>query len=230
MLLKLGRIPESVCDTVVSDVLSLSKYWVEDRKGFWPRNVLFSLGTPLYQTDVADLKKSKHGLPREEMEEKFGHIFLGVADLVSGHLNKRAACAKDLPLPGFHIARAPRGGRVCGPLHFDLQFQKLMLLFGRQLPSLGSVTLFLDASDQHNGIEMFDFHFSEIDRQVDKSDWNTIRKRPSKTISYEKGGVYWQSGLLAHRIVASNLSGLETPRLTLQGHLVELDEEVALYW
>ncbi|OQP60134.1 hypothetical protein A3860_34200 [Niastella vici] len=215
------------CEQAVNKIEKLSEHW--EAHG----NVLYTLGSPVYQNTCnmsAYYYKAK--VFNELLWANFNQLYEKVLLVLSAYVMDEVFFYKNVSIPGFHIfvLETPYAG---GGMHFDLPHQSLSWKMPvKILPRFITFTLALELPKSGAGINLWNLSYDEVmSKGIRFQDIPALTGSiQSAYQSYEVGKIAIFEGLYLHGIAPIQLVEGTEKRITLQGHIINLNNTWMAYW
>jgi len=136
------------------------------------------------------------------------NCFSDVYEFLFDYFN--ASTHEDIALPGFHIF-TNKGNGIEASLHKDLSYKKLPI-YNETAKNAKSFTILLQKPDCGAGLNYWD------------------NENIKHYIEYQLGHMYTHDDGLYHQIANVGRIKKGEHRITMQGHLIDIDEETYIYF
>jgi hypothetical protein len=172
----------------------------------------------------------------DHLRRAFGDLLEAVRTEVEKQIQQPAVLTTEWALPGFHIFTGPGlRGAGAGGAHFDLQFRELIGGADIAAARVLSFTLALELPAAGSGLRVWpirpaQLHGSSSARDGGERLGEYLARKPSVYIRYEVGTLYLQPEPILHCIWNGAPISDSDRRITLQGHGLEQDGTIVLYW
>jgi len=172
------------------------------------------------------------------LKEAFKDLYGTICDFFSRRFNAECRLHELAAPPGFHIYKnhpsfASQSSHVP---HFDGQYEMLLPIFSENLNREDclkrtlSFTLPITLPSCYSGIRYWEFDYKEITSSKRESIITKLSTLKPSNLLYEPGVIVYHSGHLLHQIKAWSAQPIDTPRITLQGHGLLINDLLYLYW
>jgi hypothetical protein len=154
---------------------------------------------------------------------------------IEQELGRKTVLTDKWALPGFHIFQGP-GIRSAGSggAHFDLQFRELIGEYKLERVRPLSFTLALELPPAGSGLRVWPLLPSHIATASGRARADNLTeymsRKPSIYVRYQVGVLYLQRKPFLHCICKDDPVLPADRRITLQGHGIEHEDQVVLYW
>ena len=211
-------------------------------KAHWRRRdaklPFFSLGAAAYMdSGRSRAEKARYlrlaRLTNPVLSQEFGPTYEKLRKKLSILLRAPVFQSNDIALPGFHIFQEQ--SHRLGPLgnaHFDLQYQILpkQIFQGKSIQAVASFTLPLVLPDREAGLRLWDCDYLRTQMNWNKPLKQILRTVDHRIMRYRVGHLFLHSGLIAHQPIGKTYHQKGTARITLQGHLIQIQNKWMIYW
>lgn len=172
----------------------------------------------------------------DHLRRNFGGLLEAVRAKVEETTQEPTVFTEDWALPGFHIFTGaglrPKGAAGA---HFDLQFRELVGGANIGDARVVSFTLALELPEAGSGLRVWpvrpvQLHGSSSSRDGPESLTDYLDRKPSVYVRYQVGRLYLQPEPILHCIWNEQPIKPSDRRITLQGHGLEREGVLVLYW
>jgi hypothetical protein len=163
---------------------------------------------------------------------EFGDVLNDVLGALGRLTGRQVVTDPNLALPGFHIFWGT--SLVDTPTdrmnHFDIQYRALRWVgsWGPEPPRSFTVPIVLPAGG--SSLDCWPIRYGDVDPSPHAHPQAACSLEHGTTIWYELGKMLVHTDLWLHRIGRSNSRGPRDYRITLQGHLLEVNGNMVAYW
>jgi len=225
------------CSEISEKIVSLNHLWLKEQKIFWKEkhpDIFHTLGLPIYQsTNNIEVYFEQAYLFNKTLYKYFELLYEKLKNKLSDIIGEKAFYDFNLAIPGFHIFKYNSNEVIKGGCpHFDLQFLNLKAYQYSPIDIANVYTFILPLQLPNSGanLKIWDFHYNEVGRQFQNTDFDLLNSRKSMVHNYSIGKIVIKSGLYCHQIGETNNVENGDMRITLQGHCFKMNEKLYLYW
>jgi len=186
-------------------VLSLKKLWIS-RSNKFP---FFTLGRCAYLDGKTEAYYKDSAWQNNILLNNFADLYTTVNEWLSKKFKTPVCLAENLSIPGFHIfPSSQKSIGISGKWHVDLPHKILNI----ETKTSGAYTVAIKIPSLGAGIDW-------IDHEGCKN-----------YLPYTEGNIILHSGSDLHRIASIKKHVLEEYRITLQGHIINRNNKLEVYW
>lgn len=224
---RIPLIDNAECSQVVQRIYELKYYWQERQENFF-----YTLGLPAYQyIDNLDCYYQVNTQLNGLLYNSFRNLYDLVLTKLSAQFNEAVSFFPSVAIPGFHLYFYSEiqnfyGG---GP-HFDLSY-KALLRENHQVKSEDNYSYVLSISLPESGAGLDLWDRTCFDDAVNPmTDDEAVAVCTKHYVPYIKGELLIFNGNMMHQIAPLfDMQSTDT-RITFQGHIIRVNDQLLTYW
>lgn len=190
---------------IANKVLALRELWI-NRSSEYP---FYTLGRCAYLDGKTDAYYKDSAWQNDILLGEFGDLYIAITEWLNKKLKTPTFLAHDLSLPGFHIfPSSEKFLSVTGNWHMDYPHETL----GLPNKDTKAFTVAIQLFTSGGGMDWLD------------------EKGVVSYIPYTEGNIVLHSGEDVHRIAGAKKYTPNEYRITLQGHIVNRNGDLEIYW
>ena len=190
---------------IAKKVISLKKLWIS-RSNEFP---FFTLGRCAYLDGKTEAYYKDSVWQNDILLKNFADLYITVNEWLSKTFKTSVCLAKDLSIPGFHIfPSSQKSIGISGKWHVDLPHKILDI----ETKTNGAYTVAIKIPSSGAGIDYIDDEACE------------------SFLPYTESNIILHSGSDFHRIASIKKYIPKEYRITLQGHIINRDDKLEVYW
>jgi len=238
------------CERIVNTLVEQKHEW-ESRTKIMDRSLFLTYGAMTYlDKDDMEMYGYKANFYNTLLVDNFGWVFDKIKNYYKERLNKPITYTKKA-MPGFHIFQDPdliNNNKWWSSIHIDMPYENHE--WSGDIISVSSFTIAIQMPKCTSGLRFWSgdtMRFNKNDSSPSRGTSAFMKKATSKFyyemdkleqkttkegatyIPYKEGYIYEQSGHMFHQIAEGGDMEENEKRITIQGHITELEKEIVIY-